>query len=78
MVTGRKPVKVLRLENFSRLPLMNKMCSLEKLWIYMKSKAANEVTLDDKCIVVLQGSHIGLQDNENYLHWKEHLVPWEK
>ena len=47
---------------------MNKMCSLEKLWIYMKSKAANEVTLDDKCIVVLQGSHTGLQDNENYLH----------
>ena len=34
----------------------------------MKSKAANKVTLDDKCIVVLQGSHIGLQDNENYLH----------
>ena len=29
-------------------------------------------------IEVLHGSHIGWHDNENYLHQKEHLFPWEK
>ena len=29
-------------------------------------------------IEVLHGGHIAWQDNENYLHLKEHLFPWEK